>query len=292
MNRLTPYLVPLTLLVGPLFGAPSTRVPENPVPVTQAPPTGRSDQALITPPAGEDQRVYGTRGELVSSETAQNVSERFRAAYGQATSPRIVIHVNRALVDTASGLRLTGRTEKSYDTTSQKKGEEPTTTTDKSGENTYAAGEASKAPTLADQQTVREIERLFGRVFRHAGARLADQRTATALLENQIATPLSSDQGAKERDALKQIADIAIEVLISSRELPVQGISGDNTFTVPDIQTTAIRLSDSAIIGQAAASDILGRGPSAGNVARQYGAQDITQATAFALMEDMLTAAK
>ena len=292
MNRFLPLVVPFTLVVGPLFGAPSAPLPEEPIPVTQAPPTGKPSQALLTPPGGEDQRVYGSSGELISAETAQQVSERFRAAFGQAASPRIVIYVNRALVDAASGLRLTGRTEKFYDTTTQKKGEEPTTTSDKSGENTYAAGEAAKAPTLADQQTVREVERLFGRVFRHAGARLADHRVATTLLNEEPGGRLASDQGAKERDALKQVADIALEVLISSRELTVRGISGDSTYTVPDIQTTAIRLSDSAILGQAAASDILGRGVAAGRIARQFGTQDITEATAFALMEDMLVETK
>jgi hypothetical protein len=139
---------------------------------------------------------------------------------------------------------------------------------------------------------VREIERLFGRVFRNAGAKLADQRAATALLDGEPGVQLASGQGDKERTALKQIADIAIEVLISSRDLTVTGISGDKTYTVPDIQTTAIRLSDSAILGQASASDILGVGVSGGNAARRFSAQDITEATAFALMEDMLIWAK
>ena len=94
---------------------------------------------------------------------------------------------------------------------------------------------------------------------------------------------------ARERDALKQVADIAIEVLISSRNLTVRGVAGDATYSVPDIQATAIRLSDSAIIGQASASDVLGAGPPAGQIARRFGANDITEATAFALMEDMVT---
>src|SRR5690606_11844693 len=41
-------------------------------------------------------------------------------------------------------------------------------------ENTYRAGERPRT-TLADQQTVREIERLFGRPLRVAGTHLADQ---------------------------------------------------------------------------------------------------------------------
>ncbi|MEO7598054.1 MAG: hypothetical protein ABIV50_03915 [Opitutus sp.] len=292
MNRRVLLLAPLIPWFGPALRSQSTPVPEAPIPVSQAPARNTNQQALITPPAGENQRVYGSRGALISAETAQSVTEKFRAAFGQPSSPRIVIHVNRALIDTAAGLKLTGRTEKYYESTSSQKGGEPTTSSDKSGENTYSSADTPRALSLADQQTVREIERLFGRVFRNAGARLADQRAATVLLTDQPGVRLGGDQGAKERDALKQVADIAVEVLISSRNLTVAGISGDNTYTIPDIQTTAIRLSDSTILGQAAASDVVGQGPAAGSAARQYSSQDITEATAFALLEDMLTGAK
>ena len=81
-------------------------------------------------------------------------------------------------------------------------------------------------------------------------------------------------------------------MLISSRSLTVTEISGDTTYTVPDIQATAIRLKDSAIIGQAAASDILGRDVQAGRIVKQFGVRDITEATALALMEDMVTGKK
>jgi len=292
MKRRAFLLAPLAAFLSPVLFAQPDRPPEPPVPVTQARPDRTPQQALLTPPAGENQKVYGSQSALISAEAAQALSEKFRAAYGQTSSPRIVIHVNRALVDTNAGLRLTGRTEKYHESTSTRKGAEPETSSDKSGENTYSAGEEAKALTLADQQTVREIERLFGRVFRNAGAKLADQRAAAALLADQPGAPIGTDPSVKEREALKQIADIAIEVLISSRPLTVNGISGETTYTVPDIQTTAIRLSDSTILGQAAASDVIGGGAAAGGIARKFGAQDITEATAFALMEDMLTGTK
>src|SRR5690606_26587285 len=133
------------------------------------------------------------------------------------------------------------------------------------------------------------IERLFGRVFRHGGAQLADYQVAASLLPEKPGTSLAGAQAAKEREALATVADIAIEVLISSRNLVVPEVSGDATYTVPDIQATAIRLKDAAIVGQAAASDILGHGAHAGHVARQFDAKDITEATALALIEDMLT---
>src|SRR5688500_15295360 len=221
MNCRTSLLAPVTLLIAPaLWAQGEPPLPEVPVPVTQAPSNkGTPEQTLLSRPDAHNQRQYGSNAPLINREGADAVSERFRAEYGQSASPRIVIHVNRGLISPNSGLRLTGRTEKFYESTSQKPGEEPTTSSDKSGENTYAAGEAPKEATLADQQTVREIERLFGRVFRQAGAKLADHRAAAALLDDQPNTRIGADQSAKEREALKQIADIAIEVLISSREL-------------------------------------------------------------------------
>lgn len=288
MNIRFVLLVSLALPVAPsLFSQPQ---PEAPVPVTQAQPTPDSG-TLITPPAGENQRVYGPRyTSLVAPETVRELSDRFRAAYGQAASPRIVVFVNRALADAESDLKITGRTEKVYESTNRGKEGEPTQSVDRSTENTYAANETPKQ-TLADQQTVRDIERLFGRVFRNAGARLADAHAAAALLDEAPETRLGSEQGARQREALKQAADIAIEVLVSSREITLARLSGDATYAVPDIQATAIRLSDAAIVGQAAASDVLGSGTQAGHVVRQFGVPDVTEATAFALMEDMLTGA-
>ncbi len=275
-------LAPFALTFTSLVLAQSATQSSPPPPVAQAspravPPVGQFGQ----PDAG--QRVYGpTADTLIARQTAEGILEGFRKTYKTDGAPRIVIYVNRALVDTATGLKLTDRTEQF------EKNEANLRTT---GTNTYKARDAA-APTLADQQTVREIERLFGRAFRHAGAQLADQKIATSLLPEEAGAHLTGDQAAKDRQALSNIADIAIEVLISSRNLTVPEVSGDVTYPVPDIQATAIRLKDAAIVGQAAASDIIGKGVQAGRVIRQFSVQDITEATAIALMDDMLTGKK
>ncbi len=283
------------LLLAPLFVAPllvaQTENVSPPPPITQVAPgmtTGnRNNQALITTP--DDQKLYvPARTVLVAPEAAQALVEKFKAAYGD--HPRLVVYVNRELVDTASGLQLKDHTEHYEKTSSTTKGEASSSTTKTSGVNTYAAKDGTK-PALADQQTVREVERLFGRVFRAGGAKLADQKTATALLADKGGR-LVGDQAAKDRTALAQVADVAIEVLISSRNLTVVEVTGDATYAVPDIQVTAIRLKDSAIIGQAAASDVLGKTHQAAQIARQFDVRDITEAVALALMEDMLTNAK
>jgi hypothetical protein len=178
-------------------------------------------------------------------------------------------------------MKLTGHTE-DYEKTND--------TVKTTGKNTYSSG-APRTPTLADKQTVRDIERLFGRVFRNGGAKLADQKIAEDLLADKPDQRLLGDNAARQREALAGVADIAIEVLISSRNLTLQGISGDQSVAVPDIQATAIRLKDAAILGQASASEIIGKGQAAGQVLRTTGTPEITEATAIALMQDMLVSA-
>lgn len=226
-------------------------------------------QAQVRPPspevprAGQGQRVFPPSPDtLVSRQNAEGLLEGFRRAYKTDGAPRIVIYVNRALVESAP---------------------------------VAPAGETSSppapraAPALADQQTVREVERLFGRAFRHAGAQLADQTVASTLLPAEPGAHLTGDPAARQREALAKVADVAIEVLISSRSLVLPELGGDAMLAVPDIQATAIRLKDAVIVGQAAASDVIGRGAQAGRAARRFSMQDITEATALALMEDMLT---
>lgn len=280
MNR-SLLFAPITFFLAPWVVAQSTSTepPPPPPPVAQALP--RPPTAVPQPgQPGADQRVYAPSADtLIARQTADGILEGFRKTYKTDGAPRIVIYVNRALIDTSNGLALTGRTEQFEKSDSSVK---------TSGTNTYKQKEAT-APTLADQQTVREIERLFGRAFRHAGAQLADQKVATALLPEEPGAHLVGDSAAKDRKALSDVADIAIEVLISSRNITVPEVSGDATYPVPDIQATAIRLKDAAILGQAAASDVIGKGVQAGRVVRQFDVRDITEATAIALMDDMLT---
>jgi hypothetical protein len=282
MNSRVLLLAPLVLLPGAsCLLAQDQRELEIPPPVVQALPLPAS-----VPPAAENQRLYPqpvASMPLVPVDTASGIIGKFHDAYGSSAAPRIVVYVNRALVDIGPGFRPTGRTEK-YEKTA----DNAVKTT---GENTYQYTEGSR-PALADQQTVRDIERLFGRVFRNAGAKLADEKVAIDLLAGKPGESLASDQAARERETLMATADIAIEVLISSRNVVVPGISSDQVIAVPDIQATAIRLKDAAIIGQASATDVLGKGAPAGSLARTFDVSDVTEATALALMEDMLTGAK
>ena len=281
MNRTrTNLFAPIFLSLLSLVAAqPSSQPPSPPPPVAQAGVRPLSPSLEIGRPDPQ-QRLYGpTADTLISRQNAEGVLDGFRKTYKTDGAPRVVVYVNRALVDTSNGLKLTERMEQFEKTDASLK---------TTGTNTYRMRETA-APALADQQTVREIERLFGRAFRNAGAQLADQKIAASLLPEQVGAHLTGDQAAKDRQALTNIADIAIEVLISSRNITMPEVSGDATYAVPDIQATAIRLKDAAIVGQASASDIIGKGLQAGRVVRQFSVQEITEATAIALMEDMLT---
>jgi len=273
MNTRTVFLTAASVLLPATFlsAQSADKIPEAPVPVFQAPP------ALPPVAARSDsQRLYGpTSTTLVPADQARTLVEKFQAAYTKLGNPRLLVYVNRKLIDTASGLKLTGHTEH-YERAKS-----------------YALKDAVP-PTLADRQTVREVERLFGRPFRAAGATLADQRIAADMIGDKSLGSLSGagDQAGRDRAALGQVADVVLEILISSRNITVPAVSGDQTLAVPDIQATAIRLKDAVILGQAAASDVLGKDVQAGRIVSTYDVRDITEATALALMEDMLGSAK
>ena len=244
-------------------------------PVATAPAPASEKQEFVY-----DQKPLPARQPLVRQEQANAIVEKFKAAYPKLGHPRFLIYVNRDLVDEQSGLKMIARTEKTETT-----GDKETV----KAENRYRLNDR-KEPALSDRQTVRDIERLFGRPLRMAGASLADQRTATQLLPNHEFKSLGTEgeQARKDREALAKVADVAIEILIASRNIHVAEVSGDRTYGIPDIQASAIQLKDAKILGQASSSDVSG---ATAYHARNYGVREIAEATALALMEDMVTSA-
>ena len=228
---------------------------------------------------------------LIPQADAQSIVEQFRTNYPKLGSPRILIYVNRELVDEQSGLKLSGRSEtvKTY-RKADSNSTNNTATTETTAKNDYYNNGKPARPTLADRQTVRDVERLMGRPLRAAGATLVDQRVASQIMENRPldSLTLETEQARKDRVSVNQIADVVMEVLISSRNVTVPEITGDRTYSVPDIQVTAIRLKDSKMIGQASAADVMNHSGGPAMAARNFSVQDITEATALALMNDMM----
>lgn len=253
-------LLPLVLLTAWSASAAETvktTLPAQPLVVvaTAAPTPGA--------PVVYEQRNFGAaRGPLVSREQADTVIARFKSGYAKLGSPRLLLSVNRELLD--------GKPV---------------------GAGTNAATTVSELvltpQTLADLQTRRDVERLFGRPLRLAEARLIDLRVADeALVAAGARTP------ADTRAALAKVSEVAIEVLVSARAGAALTTTGDVATAIPDVQATAIRLSDSRVIGQASSTDLLGQGGRAAQVARDHGVAAIVEATALALMEDMVQSVK
>ena len=208
-----------------------------------------------------EQKLYvASPSALLSPEQAQTVVARFREAYARLGQPRVLIFVNRTLVD--SGTRE-GRED-----------------------NVALPEPAAGVPTLADRQTVRDVERLFGRPLRLAGATLIDQGSVPVVTD-ESADKADADPSAIDRDVVAKVADVVIEVLISSRTITLREGGDEVSVGVPDIQATAIRLSDAQVLGQASATDVLGHDHLAARKAQRFGVGEIVEATAFALMEDV-----
>ena len=245
-----------------------------------------------------DQKPLTNFPVLFSQPQADAIVDDFRANLVRFGGSRILIYVNRDLVDEQSGLKLSARTER-VDVTHQVDNNASSASTNgpDSKDSTYTHTVADNtyrdngktAPTLADRQTVRDVERLMGRPLRAGGATLVDQRVAAQRIGDRPLTSLTleNEQARKDREAVGTVADVVLEVLISSRNVTVQEISGDKTYTVPDIQVTAIRLKDAKVLGQASAADVINRAGGPAVAARNFGVEDITEATALALMQDM-----
>lgn len=300
-------LISMSLLaVMPLAHA-QARAPQ-PAAVPPPPPPPPPVYPAVTAPQANvpvyvyDQKPAGGRSYLIAPEQAQSIIARFKDEYKKLGNPRVVIYVNRDLVDENSGLKLSSHrqviesTRASADPASAPANPPAENSNDNlhrtervSSTNIYRMRDHTAKP-LADRQTSRDVERLFGRPLRMAGVELADQAVATQLIGSRTLDSFSaeSEQARKDREALSTIADVVLEILVSSKEAPVTELSGDAVYSAPDIQATAIRLKDAKILGQATAADLIGQGPAAARAMRTYGVREISEATALSLMEDIM----
>lgn len=303
-----------TPLLADLIPAPQSK-PQPPPPIYFATDKKQEKKEITAGGNVYDQKPLPPPPMLITAEQAKGVIDRFKEGYLKLGSPRFLICINRELIDTRSGVVASVASAKT---------ERATTQIDSTVKDSKAAaaalgvtngaglqpGKYTKQTenviinqtlkqkdkpelSLADRQTARDIERLFGRPLRAAGATLVDQSIAVQMIEGKpVKDFLVSSEGdvaRKEREAIKKIADVVIEVLVSSKQVTLPGLTGDITYNVPDIQATAVRLSDSKIIGQAASADIISRSQRPIQYLNVY---EVAEATALVLMEDMLLSVK
>ncbi|MBL68427.1 MAG: hypothetical protein CMO74_08260 [Verrucomicrobiales bacterium] len=236
---------------------------------------------------GETLRVEGPRhvyttspgtplNRLYTPEQAQKIVTNFRQAYDAMGKPRIDIRVNTPFgtlapsplpvpgvqfgpaIDPATGLPVVGATPIPG---------APNPVPAAGAAIPPAPTQVFDASALTERQTQREVETLFGRPLRSAGAQLVDADLAN-------------------------LPELTFEVLISERELVLQGIRKTETVTVPDIQVTALRLADARIVGQASVLDLFPRKEQAAYMLRRYDIRQLTEATALALMQDIAATAE
>ena len=170
-----------------------------------------------------DQKQYGGHAALVTQEQTQKIIEGFKAAYPKLGSPRLLIYVNRELVNEQSGMRITHGTQR-IESTKTFGATNDSSSIKTSTDQSFRTDEKSQ-PALADKQTVRDVERLFGRPLRQAGASLVDQKVAAQLIADKPITDFvgttDSPESRKDREAIGKIADVVIEILISSKTVVV-----------------------------------------------------------------------
>src|SRR5450631_3833371 len=96
------------LLMLPAFIAPAwaQEISNTPPPVYQAPAAATPQQVYVY-----DQKPLPGMPALVTPEQAQSIVDLFKTNFVKTGNPRILLYVNRELVDQQSGLKLSGRSE-------------------------------------------------------------------------------------------------------------------------------------------------------------------------------------
>ena len=249
-------LIPTLLMVGCVGPSNPSRNAMVVFKQTAAPVEGKKYMYTVSPAVPLSQ--------IYNAQQAQQIVEDFRAAYVKLGAPRININVNlpqgafevpqiptvsvggTPQIDPATGLPMPVRVGSAAPT---------------------AAPRIFDTDELSTRQTKREVELLFGRPLRLAGATLIDP-------------------------AQTNLPELTLEILLGEREIKVPSINGPKSHTVPDIIVTATRAADGQVLGQATVLDLFKHQAAAARMLQRYNIQQLTEATALALMKDITSTAK
>ena len=252
----TALLIPALLMVGCVGPSKPSRNAMVVFKQTAAPVEGKKYVYTVSPAVPLSQ--------IYNAQQAQQIVEDFRAAYVKLGAPRINIIVNlpqgafevpqiptvgvggTPQIDPATGLPMPVGV---------------------GGAAPAAAPRIFDTDELSTRQTKREVELLFGRPLRLAGATLIDP-------------------------AQTNLPELTLEILLGEREIKVPGINGPKSHTVPDIIVTATRAADGQVLGQATVLDLFKHQAAAARMLQRYNIQQLTEATALALMKDIASTAK
>ncbi len=259
MKQLT-FIISALIIAGCAGPGPFTQRNTVPVHKNTNDPSPGTKHVYTVSPGLPLQTIY-------TAEQAKAIVEEFRITYAKLGGPKIDVRVNfpRGAVQVPQ-LPIVG--------VGGVPAIDPATGLPMPAGGAPAAGGIPGTPArifdtdeLSSKQTKREVERLFGRPLRMAGVTLMDAD-------------------------LTNLPEVSFEVLISEREITVNGIKGKQTHSVPDIQVTAIRMTDGRIIGQATVLDLFPKRSTAARMLQRYDIQQLTEATALALMKDISSSAQ
>jgi hypothetical protein len=193
-----------------------------------------------------EQKTLMGREMVLSREQAQAIVDLFKPEYAKLESPRLLIYVTRDLAAPVAG-------------------------------------------GSDDPQSLPDVQHLFSRPLQFAGANLTDPNLAAAMLAGKpveyFTGALDTPQVRKDRAALARIADVVIEVVITSKTVSVSAAADAQAVAIPEIQSKAVRLSDGKILGRGYSTQMTNRIPPAKLV--KYDVREIAEAAALALMEQM-----
>ncbi len=249
----------LVACAGPAVFPPAADRGAIPIHRNREKPSAQVFQYETAPPAALAQ--------LFTPAQAQAIIEQFKGAYVRLGAPRMDVRVN---LPPGAATALPGVIGPSIDPNTGLPAQAPAAVPATTPANVAAspAGTPAALPRnadtgpLADRQTRRDVERLFGRPLRQAGVKLVDP---------DLVNP----------------PEVTLEVLISERAMTIRGIGGDQSLAVPDVQVTAVRVADGRILGQATVLDLFPKAGQAAAGLRRFDVRALAEATALALMKDM-----
>lgn len=248
----------------------------------------------------------------------KEVVDQFREAY-KAQKPRILLFVNRELLPSAR-LEATARTE----TVTQVKGDAVNggngTSNIQIGNNTQTSGggivinprqtgaggekkettttyKPGEKPSLGtpnlNEFDARQLEETFRAPYFAAGTRFVDQKMAATLLRHfpvigdRFLTPPTTDAEKDAQAALKQSADVAIELLGRHYDVSYPTPAGDTTIHRLDLVATAYDLKNPGVILGQISSETLYGFNQPGGTRRNVLDREIIDQTALALMQQL-----
>lgn len=228
------------------------------------------------PPAKPAQKPATPLNYLSPIRNGREIIAQFHDAYEKEQKPRLVLHVNQDLLP-EQRLAITPRSDN-----------EPAPT------DAPAPAGPGKGTTPLSEFETRQVEEIFRRSFVAGGATFVDDRVAAPALKSYPATgdrllpAPTTDADKNAQAALKQNADIVIELLVRRYTVLYPTPAGDTTIQRLDLVATAFDLKEGGVIlGQISSESLFGFNQP-GGTRRAVSDLEVIDQTSLALMDQLV----